>query len=187
MVKLRRPKPFKALADGTFKVNLTPEIRRFLARLADEIDEIITLDLPETRRLFPTAYPHDPEKDAGYQVLARDGLVAQRHTAAATLRATADNEVVTGDELAQWMSVINDARLVLGTRLDVSEDDVLEFDDPNIGLYLIYDDLGYLLDSMVKVMAAALPEAGIDTEPGTDTGEDGGTSDQGPESEGGHG
>jgi len=170
MVRLRRPKPFKALADGTFKVNLEPEVRRFLVRLADEIDEIVTLDVPEIRRLFPTAYPDDPEKDAGYQVLARDGLVEERHTAADTMRATADKEIVTEDELAQWMSVINDARLVLGTRLDVSEDDEPGFDDPNIGLYLIYDDLGYLLDSIVKAMAGALPEEGTETdpEPGTD-------------------
>ncbi len=160
MVKLRRPKPFKALADGTFAVNLAPEVRSFLARLADEIDEVVTLDIPETKRLFPTAYPDDPEKDAGYQVLARDGLVDRRRTAADTLRSTADNEVLTEDELAQWMSVINDARLVLGTRLDVSEDDEIDFDDPNIGLHLIYEDLGYLLDSIVKVMVGALPEDG---------------------------
>lgn len=158
MVRFRRPKPFEALDDGRFRVRLAPDIRLFLVRLADEIDDIVALDIPETRRLFPTAYPDDPEKDAGYQVLSRDGLIEQRRTAADTLRETADNEVVTEDELAQWMSVINDARLVLGTRLDVSEDDEPDFDDPDIGLYLIYDELGYLLDSIVKVMITALPD-----------------------------
>ena len=168
MVRFRRPRPFEAQADGTFSVNLAPEVRLFLVRLADEIAEIVTLDLPETRRLFPTAYPHDAEKDAGYQVLARDGLVDQRHTAAETLRATADNDVLTERELAQWMSVINDARLVLGTRLDVSEDDDVDFDDPNIGLHLIYEDLGYILDSIVKVMLTALPEPTTDDSPSSD-------------------
>lgn len=158
MVRFRRPKPFEALSDGRFRVNLARDVRQFLVRLADEIDEIVTLDIPETRRLFPTAYPDDPEKDAGYQVLARDGLIDKRQTAADTLRATIDAEIVTEDELAQWMSVINDARLVLGTRLDVTEDDEPELDDPNLGLYLIYDELGYLLDSIVKVMVAVLPE-----------------------------
>ncbi len=56
------------------------------------------------------------------------------------------------------MSVINDARLVLGTRLDVSEDDEPDFDDPDIGLYLIYDELGYLLDSIVTAMITVLPD-----------------------------
>ncbi|MDH3292728.1 MAG: DUF2017 domain-containing protein [Acidimicrobiia bacterium] len=165
MVRFRRPKPFEALADGTFRVRLTPDVRRFLVRLGDEIGEIVTLDIPETRRLFPTAYPNDPDKDAGYRILARDGLVDQRQTAADTLRATADNEILTEDELAQWMSVINDARLVLGTRLDVSEDDEPDLDDPDIGLYLIYDELGYLLDSIVKVMVTALPEPDDDDDP----------------------
>lgn len=162
MVRFRRPKPFEALADGRFRVKLAPDVRRFLVRIADEIDEIVTLDIPETRRLFPTAYPKDPDKDAGYQVLAREGLVDQRRTAADTVRATAEEEILTEDELAQWMSVINDARLVLGTRLDVSEDDEPNFDDPDIGLYLIYDELGYLLDSIVKVMVAALPDVDDD-------------------------
>lgn len=160
MVRFRRPRPFEALPDGRFRVKLASEVRQFLVRLADELDEIVTLDVPETRRLFPTAYPDDPDKDAGYQVLARDGLIDQRQTAADTLRATVDNEFLAEDELAQWMSVINDARLVLGTRLDVSEDDEPDFDDPDIGLYLIYDELGYLLDSIVKVMVTALPESG---------------------------
>ncbi len=159
MVTFRRPKPFEALSDGRFRVKLARDVRQFLVRLADEIDEVVTLDIPETRRLFPTAYPDDPEKDAGYQVLARDGLIDRRQTAADTLRATIDNDIVTEQELAQWMSVINDARLVLGTRLDVSEDDQPDLDDPNIGLYLIYDELGYLLDSIVKVMVTVLPEA----------------------------
>ena len=170
MAQLRRPRPFKARSDGTFRVKLAPEFRRFLVQLADEIDEIVTLDIPETRRLFPTAYPQDPEKDAGYQVLARDQLVNQRQTAADTLRATADNDVLSEDELAQWMSVINDSRLVLGTRLDVSEDNEdLDFDDPDIGLYLIYEELGYLLDSIVKVMVGVLPDPDDDEADGTIT------------------
>lgn len=166
MVQLRRPKPFKALADGTFRVELAPEVRQFIVRLADEIDEITTLDIPETRRLFPTAYPHDPEKDAGYQVFARDQLINRRQNAADTVRATADNDVLTEEELAQWMSVINDARLVLGTRLDVSEDSDADLEDPDFGLFLIYDELGYLLDRIVKVMATVLPEP---TDDGPDT------------------
>ncbi len=165
MVQFRRSKPFVALADGTFKVKLDADVRGFLVRLADEIDEIVTLDLPETRRLFPTAYPHDAEKDAGYQVFARDQLVNQRQTAADTMRATADKEILTEDELSQWMAVINDARLVLGTRLDVSEDGDIELDDPLFGLYVIYDELGYLLDSIVKVMITALPEPTEDEPP----------------------
>ncbi len=165
MVKSRRQRPFKARANGTFRVNLTAEVRQFLARLATEISEVVAHDVPETRRLFPTAYPDDPEKDAGYQVLARDQLVDQRRNAADTLQATADNDILTEEELAQWMSVINDARLVLGTRLDVSEDSELDIDDPNFELYLIYEDLGYLLDSIVKVMITALPEPRDDIDP----------------------
>ena len=78
----RRRRPFKVNKDGTFTVNLPDEVREFLASLADQLDEIVTMDVPEVRRLFPTAYPQDPERDAGYQVFARDQLIDQRKTAA---------------------------------------------------------------------------------------------------------
>lgn len=160
-----RRRSFSPTRRGRFKVNLAPEMRALLVILANEVDEIVTLDIPETRRLFPTAYPHDAEKDAGYQVFARDKLVERRKTAADTVRATADHDELSEDELAQWMAVVNDARLVIGTRLDVSEDDELDWtetdwNDPDVQLRIIYEDLGVLLDGMVKALMSALPESG---------------------------
>ena len=154
----RRRRPFAVNKSGTFTVNLPDEVRQFLVSLADQLDEIVTMDVPEVRRLFPTAYPDDPERDAGYQILARDQLIDQRKNAADTLRATSGNETLTDEELSQWMAVANDARLVLGTTLDVSEDDELELDDPNLDLRLVYEELGYLVHQMVTALGQTLPE-----------------------------
>ncbi|MDH3294000.1 MAG: DUF2017 domain-containing protein [Acidimicrobiia bacterium] len=154
-----RSRPFKLNKDGTFTVNLPDGFRELLVSLADQIDEIVAMDVPETRRLFPTAYPNDAERDAGYQIFARDQLVNQRRTAADTVRETYRKQRLTEDEMSQWMAVVNDARLVLGTYLDVSEDDdELLLDDPDLDLRLIYHELGLLLERMVTTMSKGLPE-----------------------------
>ena len=154
-----RRRQFTANADGTFTVNLPQGHRQLLAALAEQLDEIVTMDVPETKRLFPTAYPDDPERDAGYQVFARDQLVNERQTAAETLLATVDNKTLSDEEMSQWMAVVNDARLVIGTRLDVSEDeDEFDLEDPDLELRIIYHELGLVLDRMVTAMTAALPE-----------------------------
>ena len=98
-------------SDGTFTQAFPAHVPEQIVHLAEQLDEMIDLDIPEVRRLFPTAYPNDPEKDAGYQILARDELTEGRREAIATVRATADQEVLTEDELMAWMTVVNDLRL----------------------------------------------------------------------------
>ena len=156
----KRYLPFRPNSDGSFTVDLPDDYRQLLASLAEQIDEVVTEDTPFTKRLFPTAYPDDAERDAGYQIFARDQLINERKSAADTVLATAHNETLTEDELSQWMAVINDARLIIGTYLDVSEDDEDEvsIDDPDFDRRLIYEELGLLLHNIVVVLTQTLPE-----------------------------
>jgi hypothetical protein len=53
-----------------------------------------------------------------------------------------------------WLQAVNDVRLVLGTRLDITEDwpdarDDLAADDPHAALYDFYDWLTMLQDRLV--------------------------------------
>jgi hypothetical protein len=60
--------------------------------------------------------------------------------------------VLTADELDALMRSINSLRLVLGTLLDVDEDEFdahLEEGDPAYGQYQLYSYLGWLLDWIV--------------------------------------
>lgn len=159
MPRFRRKLPIRARSDGRFDVELPPEVRQTIADLAAGLEELVTQDVPETKRLFPTAYPDDPEKDAGYQIFARDQLIEQRSETAEILRRTAHNDILTADELGAWMGAVNDARLVLGTRLDVSEDDQdINFDDPDAEAHILYHQLGVLLHHMVEAMSTTLPD-----------------------------
>lgn len=148
--------------DGTFKQTFDESIPGLLIALGDQLDEVLDSDTPELRRLFPTAYTDDEEKDAGYQILARSSLTDQRRAAIETVRRTATSPILTEDELTDWMALVNDLRLVIGTRLDVSEDDDRSDIDPSSpegNLYEIYYLLTYLLQEIVDALSSALPEA----------------------------
>ena len=69
---------------------------------------------------------------------------------------------VPGDEeqLVAWMGSINDIRLVLGTRLDVTEDDrgnEVPDDHPDAQLHAVYHYLGWLEEQIVEALAEGLP------------------------------
>jgi len=157
---------FKPTSRGEFAVALPPEAAQWVVGLADQLDQILEDDNDDLRRLFPTAYPEDPELDAGYQILGRGELVDQRKESIAVMRETATAAVLTEDQLMAWMKIVNDIRLVLGTRLDVGEDDddfpIDDFDpanpDPELESRLVYHELGMLLSEIVDAMTYTLPE-----------------------------
>ena len=147
--------------DGTFELTFHETVPKLLVDLGTELEGILDSDHPDLRRLFPTAYPDDPEKDAGYQILARTELTDARRQAIATVRRTALNHTVTEDELTDWMALTNDLRLVLGTKLDVAEDDELDDvdpDDPDAWVVQIYQLLGFILYEIVSALSDALPD-----------------------------
>ncbi|MEM9652752.1 MAG: DUF2017 family protein [Actinomycetota bacterium] len=150
---------FAPRRDGRFDVRLAPEVRLGIVSLAEQLDEVQSGDGPETRRLFPTAYPDDPDRDAGYQIFARDQLISKRREAVEIIRATAEADVLTGEQLSSWMGILNDIRLVLGTTLDISEDDEgVDPDAPDAESRLLYQFLGELVHEMVMSLTTTLPE-----------------------------
>jgi hypothetical protein len=155
----RRHRYFVPRRDGRFTIDLPPETRQSIVLLAQQLDDIQTSDRPEARRLFPTAYHDDPERDAGYQVFARDELIGKRREAVDIMTQTAEADTLTADELGSWMGILNDLRLVLGTMLDVSEDDD-EIDPaaPDAEARVLYAFLGELVHHMVEALTTALPD-----------------------------
>jgi hypothetical protein len=119
-----------------------------------------------TQRLFPHAYldPTEESAESQWQSLVHGDLVEARQSAlsavvlgldAAAPAAGRDamREVVLDDVRAeQWLGILNDARLALGTALDVTaETDVaaLEPDDPRTEGYVVYDWLTHLFGALL--------------------------------------
>jgi hypothetical protein len=145
---------------GTYTVRLPAPERDLLANLVEQLRELLemTTDDPSVRRLFPTAYHEDPERDREYQQLVRDELLERRLAALATVEATAEADEVDEPQLTAWLTALNDLRLVLGTRLDVSEDQAhIDEDDPDAPAMAVYGYLSVLLGDIVDALAEDLP------------------------------
>jgi Domain of unknown function (DUF2017) len=138
---------------GDFDIDIPRDERSLLRTVVPQLRELLDGDLddPALRRLFPTAYADDPERDREYQQLVRDDLADRRRAAVDTMIASIDAKRVDEEQLLSWMSAVNDMRLVLGTRLDVSEESELvpEADDPEAGMMALYGYLGLLLETMI--------------------------------------
>lgn len=148
----------------TFDVEVFEWQQEMLANLVEQLrDLLLEGSSPLLRRLYPTAYPDDAEADAKYGELVRDQLLESHLSALDTLErtsATAAPVPMTDAELGQWMQAINSVRLILGTRLDVSEDDEpddLDEDDPDYALHAVYDVLSVMLDLIVRALTETLP------------------------------
>ena len=71
------------------------------------------------------------------------------------MQRTADARRLTADEADAWIRTLNDARLVLGTRLEVTEETTEEDlrDDPaRVAAFRHYQLLSAVVDGLVEVM-----------------------------------
>lgn len=145
--------------DGSFEVRLPEDqrdvLRNVLPQLREALEGDATAD-PGFRRLFPVAYADDPVRDAEYRALVGDDLTAKRLANIETVLSSLDATRLSEDDLLAWMGAINDLRLVLGTRLDVSEETELDVDadDPDAPAYALYGYLGFLLELCVDAISS---------------------------------
>ena len=127
--------------------------------LRDLLDELEGLledpDDPALRRLFPQAHD-DPESEEQYRSLVRDQLLGGRSKAIAVVRDTLGKEALDPDEADTWLRALNDLRLVLGTRLDVTEDldyENLDLSEPQGRDLAVYGYLTWLQEQLVEAIA----------------------------------
>ena len=145
---------------GRYELKLDATEAAVLGHVAEQLREAILTgtDDPMLRRLFPPAYVDDREKEAGYQALARDELLEARLASLDELEAALAEPVMDAERAGSLLRSCNALRLVLGTRLDVSEDEgpLLDEDDPDAPLAALYGYLGFLLENIVDALAESL-------------------------------
>jgi Domain of unknown function (DUF2017) len=145
-------------------LHLGRDERTLVVRLLDELRALLTEpgDPALVRRLFPVVHPDDPDREAEYQRLMREDLVASRlagiETVSDVLGRTGRKVTLDEAQMVAFMQAVNGLRLVLGTLLDVTEDDELEdeaeaeTDSPE---YHLYGYLSWVLDSSVRAMSGS--------------------------------
>ncbi|TPW16230.1 MAG: hypothetical protein FD127_258 [Acidimicrobiaceae bacterium] len=145
---------------GGFRLNLDDEERDLIRRLLGEMQSLLVgpSDNPALVRVFPAAYhlPEHAEHDAEYQRLMREELVASRLVGIDTVTAAlATKPPLDEAQVSALMQGLNGLRLVLGTVLDLSEDDDpddIADDDPRAGEHQLYSFLSWLLEWTVRTM-----------------------------------
>jgi hypothetical protein len=104
-------------------------------------------------RLFPPAYsgPQHIEKQDEYRRLMQEDLVERHRAELELLASTASAESLTEEQLLGWSRALNSLRLILGTYLDVSEDD--ERANPESSEEALYQWLTYLLGEAIEALS----------------------------------
>jgi hypothetical protein len=134
--------------------------------VGDPIDELAELDLdaplpeqptdPVLARLLPDGYRDDADSAQEFRRLTESDLRRQKRESAGRMLADlpeGGGEVRLDPETTErWLATLNDVRLALGTRLDVTEDmDEPDEDDPDAPAYVVYAWLTQLQDVLVQV------------------------------------
>ncbi len=145
--------------DGSIEVLLGEVEREVLGDVLGQLRDALLADTddPLLGRLFPPAYADDPEKEAGFRARARDELLEARLAAIDSVEASLQAERLDPEQAGAWLRSLNALRLVLGTRLDVQEDDDprrRDPDDPDAPVWSLYELLSALVDDLVGALGA---------------------------------
>jgi hypothetical protein len=147
-------------------VSLQAEELALLRALPQQLREVFDSDDddPARARLFPRAYldPTAETEEAEWQALVGPELLRERLDAVELITTTLDRAEQAGDwwqialdpdEVQAWLGVLNDTRLVLGTRLGVTEEE-REVDpaDPDAGAHALYQWLTWVQGDLVDAL-----------------------------------
>jgi hypothetical protein len=147
---------FARTPDGQIRLQLPLHEREILRELAQTVRALIGEDDPVVERLFPPAY-EDTELELEYRELTRAQLTAGHEQALVLMEETADRDELSQAEGDAWLRGLNNARLVLGTALDITEDfdwDALDPGDPRAPNLALYAYASWIQEQLVDVTAA---------------------------------
>jgi hypothetical protein len=158
---------FKRVGNDRVRVRLAQDEVAILRGLPDQLRSVLAEggDEPVNRRLFPPAYLDvaDIEHDTEFHRLMHDDLVTEK---LANLDLVTDTLArgstsvrrwtveLTDEEATAWLGVLNDLRLALGVRLDITEDFDGDVDDtdPRAPALRLLSYLGWLEEQLLAAL-----------------------------------
>jgi hypothetical protein len=160
---------FEPSGDGGVRAVFEPVEAALLAQLAGQVAGLLEEQRGGTAadlailRLLPDAYPDDREASAEFRRFTADELTEKKlHNARILIADCA--EVADADmpstirldaaSIGAWLRSLTDVRLVLATRLGITDDGDVGPDDDEEALMLtdVYDWLGFVQDSLVSAL-----------------------------------
>jgi hypothetical protein len=158
---------FKRVGRDRVRVRLAQDELAVLRGLPDQLRTVLgeDEDEPVNRRLFPPAYLDvaDIERDAEYRRLMHDDLVKEKLANLDLVTASLERGSpsvrrwtveLTDEEATAWLGVLNDLRLALGVRLDITEDYDGDVDDtdPRAPAFHLLSYLGWLEEQLLDAL-----------------------------------
>ena len=158
---------FKRVGADRVRVRLAQDEVAILRGLPDQLRSVLAEggDEPVNQRLFPPAYLDvaDIEHDTEFHRLMHDDLVSEKlanldlvtdtlaRSSTSVRRWTVE---LTDEEATAWLGVLNDLRLALGVRLDITEDFDGDVDDtdPRAPALRLLSYLGWLEEQLLDAL-----------------------------------
>ncbi|MDT4934378.1 MAG: hypothetical protein QOK11_2270 [Pseudonocardiales bacterium] len=148
---------------GALRLRFDPVETVLLGSLLDELagaleSDALDDDDPVRQRLFPDGYRGDDDAAAEFRSLTEGSLSAERseraRDCARQLTPGVTELGLDGAAGERWIQVLNDLRLALGTRLEITEEDEPEFepDDPDAEQRAVYYWLTGMQDAVVRAL-----------------------------------
>lgn len=110
---------------------------------------------PALARLFPDGYSDDEHASADFRRFTEQDLREQKVAALAaaqeTLNEWTGKSSVAQQQAQDWLKALNDLRLVLGTRLEITDEVETDFDADEPGIHL-YNYLTYLQGTLIDAL-----------------------------------
>jgi hypothetical protein len=177
-VPLPRPRPptFEPVEPDGVRANLSGEELELLRSLPVQLRKVLEAAErdPANDRLFPPAYLEvvDVEAEEEFQRLSHEDLISTKLAAIEVVTKSLERAEdapwkaaggrgwtveLGGEEAMAWLGVLNDVRLTLGVRLEITEDfnGVIDDDDPKAPALYLLDHLGWLEERLLSAISAA--------------------------------
>jgi hypothetical protein len=110
---------------------------------------------PALARLFPDGYSDDEHASADFRRFTEQDLRAQKLAALTSVRDSLSGwtgkSSITAQQAQDWLKAINDLRLVLGTRLEITDEVETDFEADEPGIHL-YNYLTYLQGTLIDAL-----------------------------------
>ena len=110
---------------------------------------------PALARLFPDGYSDDEHASADFRRFTEQDLRAQKVAALSTVIKTLSEwqgvSSVSPEQAQDWLKALNDIRLVLGTRLEITDASDRDVDPEDPGMHL-YNYLTYLQGTLIDAL-----------------------------------
>lgn len=155
---------------GGVRIRLRPREAAVLQELPAQLEAALRAegDPAVNARLFPNAYTDPGEQDAerDYQDLTREDLLSDRLAGISSVRQSLQRGQASGrswsleldaEESQAWLILLNDVRLILGVRLEITEEmdraHALSPSDPRAPAFALYDYLTWLQSALLDALA----------------------------------